>query len=46
MADSYRLTVVSEAGNTFTVERPTNGSAENECTVAASGGCPAGGGWG
>src|SRR5688572_7002875 len=44
--DSYRLTVVSDAGNSFTIERQANGSHLYECAVPATGGCPAGGNWG
>ena len=44
--DTYRLTVVSDAGNTFTIERQVDGSHVYECAAPATGGCPAGGDWG
>jgi type IV pilus assembly protein PilA len=44
--DTYRLTVVSDAGNTFTIEREADGSHAYECAAPATGGCPAGGDWG
>jgi type IV pilus assembly protein PilA len=45
-ADGYRITVTSDTGNTFSIDND-EGTLTYPCTVAGSGGCPAGGGgWG
>jgi type IV pilus assembly protein PilA len=46
MADSYRLTVTSESGNTFSIERFSGGQHAYDCATPNDGGCPAGGDWG
>jgi type IV pilus assembly protein PilA len=44
--DSYRITVTSATGNTFTAERHSNGATELSCTDPDQVGCPASGIWG
>lgn len=44
-ADTYEVTASSESGNTFTIERASDGSVTRSCTEPGAGGCPAGGEW-
>ena len=44
---SYTITVQSVSGNTFSIQRLSDGSLLHPCGTAGTGGCPAGtGGWG
>ena len=42
--DTYVVTVSSETGNTFSIEREGSGNLVYECTAAGSDGCPGSGG--
>jgi prepilin-type N-terminal cleavage/methylation domain-containing protein len=47
--DSYTVTVTSGTGNTFSIERETNGTVDYPCTIAVAGepgGCPTDLDWG
>jgi hypothetical protein len=44
-ADSYTTTAESESGNTFTIERSSDGSTTRTCTEAGVGDCPENGEW-
>lgn len=44
-ADSYRVTVTSDTGNTFSIERATTGVTTLRCTTGGTAGCPTGGLW-
>jgi len=44
---SYTITVTSESGNTFSIQRATDGSMTFPCTPSGGGGgCPGSAGWG
>jgi hypothetical protein len=43
--DSYEITADSNSGNTFTVERGSDGTTKSTCTEAGVGGCPENGEW-
>ncbi len=43
-SNAYTLTVTSDSGNTFSIERAGDGSLAYPCT--GGGGCPGAGGWG
>jgi type IV pilus assembly protein PilA len=42
---SYRITVTSATGNTFSVTRLDNGTTDLTCTQGGNAGCPTGGSW-
>ena len=44
-ADTYEVTVTSDTGTDFTVERNSDGSITNSCDPPGAGGCPASGAW-
>ncbi|HYX78367.1 MAG TPA: type II secretion system protein [Solirubrobacterales bacterium] len=44
--NSYKVTVTSATGNTFSVTRHGNGTIALTCTTGGTAGCPAGGTWG
>jgi hypothetical protein len=44
-ADTYSVTADSNSGNTFTIERSSDGKTTNTCTEAGVGGCPENGEW-
>jgi type IV pilus assembly protein PilA len=43
-ANSYAVSVLSDAGNRFSIER-TGGTTRYDCATAGSAGCPTGGSW-
>jgi type IV pilus assembly protein PilA len=43
---SYKVTVTSSTGNTFSVTRHDNGTTARTCTTGGTAGCPTGGTWG
>jgi len=46
-ANTYRITVTSASGNTFSIDRATDGSLTYPCTPSGGGGgCPGSAGWG
>ena len=44
-AESYTLTVPSETGNSFTIERDADGTVTHSCTEPGAGDCPENGEW-
>jgi len=44
-ADTYEVTAPSNSGNTFTIERASDGKTTKTCTEAGVGGCPENGEW-
>ena len=44
-ADTYSVTADSNSGNTFTIERSSDGKTTKTCTEAGVGGCPENGEW-
>jgi hypothetical protein len=44
-AQSYTLTVPSETGNSFTIERDADGTVTHSCTEPGAGDCPESGEW-
>jgi len=43
---SYKVTVTSDTGNTFSVTRHDDGTTSLTCTTGGTAGCPTGGDWG
>ena len=43
--DTYEVTATSNSGNTFTIERSSDGSTTKTCEQAGVGGCPENGEW-
>ncbi len=41
--DTYTVTVTSDTGTTFSIERASNGTVTYECSAGGTGGCPSGG---
>jgi hypothetical protein len=44
-SEGYEITAPSDGGNTFTIERSSDGSTTKTCTEAGVGGCPENGEW-
>ena len=44
-AKTFIVTVTSETGNTFSIEREATGNTVLECTTGGTAGCPTGGVW-
>jgi type IV pilus assembly protein PilA len=44
--EGYQVSVESETGNVFTIDRNNDGTTDLTCTTGGTAGCPTGGDWG